>query len=102
MASDVTGSYTVTTNENTHLKRAKVDALRNAVWVADLLVGTVDGRVQELYINEKLIELEAHALLATIARYMKQTDQWLAATNEIKCYEYKLYMKRYEYKLNFI
>ncbi|KAG8088818.1 hypothetical protein GUJ93_ZPchr0011g27471 [Zizania palustris] len=37
----------------------------------------------ELYINEKRIELEARALLATILRYRKQTDQWLAATNSI-------------------
>ncbi|KAF0905383.1 hypothetical protein E2562_004361 [Oryza meyeriana var. granulata] len=64
-------------------ERAKVDALRNAVRVSDLLVGTVDGGVQELYVTEKRIELEARALLATIARYRKQTDQWLAATNEI-------------------
>jgi len=39
--------------------------------------------VQELFVNEKRIEHEARALLTTIARYRKQTDQWLAATNEI-------------------
>ncbi|CAM0152430.1 unnamed protein product [Urochloa decumbens] len=63
--------------------RAKKDALRSAARVADLLVDTVDGGVQELFVNEKRIELEARALLTTITRYRKQTDQWLAATNEI-------------------
>uniref|UniRef100_A0A0E0J9K7 Biogenesis of lysosome-related organelles complex 1 subunit 1 n=1 Tax=Oryza nivara TaxID=4536 RepID=A0A0E0J9K7_ORYNI len=67
--------------------RAKMDAVRSAARVADLLVATVDGGVQELYINEKRIELEARALLATIAWYRKQTDQWLAATNAINCLE---------------
>ncbi|KAL6630651.1 hypothetical protein ACP70R_028502 [Stipagrostis hirtigluma subsp. patula] len=64
-------------------ERAKKDALRSAVRVADLLVDTVDGGVQELFVNEKRIELEARALLGTIARYRKQTDQWLAATSAI-------------------
>ncbi|KAG2595026.1 biogenesis of lysosome-related organelles complex 1 subunit 1-like isoform X2 [Panicum virgatum] len=64
-------------------ERAKKDALRSALRVSDLLVDTVDGGVQELFVNEKRIEHEARALLTTIARYRKQTDQWLAATNEI-------------------
>ncbi|CAD6268924.1 unnamed protein product [Miscanthus lutarioriparius] len=65
-------------------ERAKKDALRSAARVADLLVDTVDdGEVQELFVNEKRVELEARALLGTIARYRKQSDQWLAATNEI-------------------
>ncbi|KAL6597504.1 hypothetical protein ACP70R_046944 [Stipagrostis hirtigluma subsp. patula] len=64
-------------------ERAKKDALRSAVRVADLLVDTVDGGVQELFVNEKRIELEARALLGTIARYRKQTDQWLAATSAV-------------------
>uniref|UniRef100_A0A0E0J9K9 Biogenesis of lysosome-related organelles complex 1 subunit 1 n=1 Tax=Oryza nivara TaxID=4536 RepID=A0A0E0J9K9_ORYNI len=72
---------------STHTQRAKMDAVRSAARVADLLVATVDGGVQELYINEKRIELEARALLATIAWYRKQTDQWLAATNAINCLE---------------
>jgi hypothetical protein len=57
--------------------------MTSAVRVADLLVDTVDGGVQELYVNERRIELEARALLGTIARYRRQTDQWLAATHEI-------------------
>lgn len=64
-------------------EKAKKDAMRCAVRVADLLVDTVDGGVQELYVNEKRIELEARTLLGTITRYRRQTDQWLAATNEI-------------------
>jgi biogenesis of lysosome-related organelles complex 1 subunit 1 len=42
--------------------------MTSAVRVADLLVDTVDGGVQELYVNERRIELEARALLGTIAR----------------------------------
>ena len=57
--------------------------MRSALRVSDLLVDTVDGGVQELFVNEKRIEHEARALLTTIARYRKQTDQWLAVTNEI-------------------
>jgi len=73
----------ISLHAHAHAERAKKDALRSAVRVADLLVATVDGGVQELFVNEKRVELEARALLGTIARYRKQTDQWLAATNEI-------------------
>jgi hypothetical protein len=64
-------------------EKAKKDPMKSAVRVADLLVDTVDGGVQELYVNEKRIELEARALFGTNARYRRQTDQWLSATNEI-------------------
>ncbi|WVZ87979.1 hypothetical protein U9M48_034548 [Paspalum notatum var. saurae] len=64
-------------------ERAKKDALRSAARVADRLVDAVDGGVQELFVNEKRVEMEARALLGTVARYRKQTDLWLAATNEI-------------------
>ncbi|CAM0950487.1 unnamed protein product [Alopecurus aequalis] len=64
-------------------ERAKKNALRSASRVSGHLVEAVDGGVQELFVNEKRIELEARALLGTIARYRKQTDQWLAATNEL-------------------
>ncbi|TVU27383.1 hypothetical protein EJB05_29991 [Eragrostis curvula] len=64
-------------------ERAKKDALRSAVRVADVLVDTVDGEAHKLFVNEKRIELEARALLSAVTRYRKQTDQWLAATNEI-------------------
>jgi hypothetical protein len=39
--------------------------------------------VQELFVNEKRIELEARSLLGTITRYRKQSDQWLTATNAV-------------------
>uniref|UniRef100_A0ACD5WVN2 Uncharacterized protein n=1 Tax=Avena sativa TaxID=4498 RepID=A0ACD5WVN2_AVESA len=64
-------------------ERAKKNAVRSASRVAGHLVEAVDGGVQELFVNEKRIELEARALLGTIARYRKQTDQWLAATNAV-------------------
>ncbi|TVU47971.1 hypothetical protein EJB05_07589 [Eragrostis curvula] len=64
-------------------EKSKKDAMRSAVRVADLLVDTVDSGVHELFVNEKRIELEARTLLGTISRYRRQTDQWLAATNEI-------------------
>jgi hypothetical protein len=46
-------------------------------------VDAVNGGVQGAFINEKRIELEIRALAVTIARFMKQTDQWLAATHAI-------------------
>ncbi|XP_072975851.1 biogenesis of lysosome-related organelles complex 1 subunit 1 isoform X2 [Typha angustifolia] len=63
--------------------KAKKDALRTAVRVSDLLVDTVNGGVQESFVNEKHIEVEIRALLSTIMRYKKQTDQWLAATHAL-------------------
>ncbi|KZV30014.1 biogenesis of lysosome-related organelles complex 1 subunit 1-like [Dorcoceras hygrometricum] len=60
---------------------------RQAIWtasrVSDLLVNAVNGGVQEVYIIEKRIEMEIRALAATVARYSKQTDQWLAASHSI-------------------
>lgn len=51
--------------------------------VSDLLVDAVNGGVQESFVNQKLIELEIRALATTIARFTKQTDQWLAATHAL-------------------
>ncbi|GLT80691.1 hypothetical protein SLA2020_521160 [Shorea laevis] len=64
-------------------EKAKKDAIKKAARVSDLLVDAVNGGVQESFINEKRIELEIRALAATVARFMKQTDQWLAATHAI-------------------
>ncbi|OMP02333.1 GCN5-like 1 [Corchorus olitorius] len=64
-------------------EKSKKDAIKKAGRVSDLLVDAVNGGVQESFINEKRIELEIRALAATIARFMKQTDQWLAATHAI-------------------
>ncbi|XP_021909811.1 biogenesis of lysosome-related organelles complex 1 subunit 1 [Carica papaya] len=67
--------------ENT--EKAKKDAIRNAVRVSDLLVDAVNGGVQECFLNEKRIEMEIRALTSTITRFMRQTDQWLAASHAI-------------------
>ncbi|KAL8516426.1 hypothetical protein ACS0TY_014906 [Phlomoides rotata] len=67
--------------ENT--EKAKKEAIRNAMRVSDLLVNTVNGGVQQIFINEKRVEMEIRALTATIMRFSKQTDQWLAASHAI-------------------
>ncbi|GFZ01725.1 GCN5L1 family protein [Actinidia rufa] len=61
-------------------EKAKKDAIRSATSVSDLLVDAVNGGVQESFVNEKRIELEIRALTATIVRFGKQTDQWLASS----------------------
>ncbi|KAG0484937.1 hypothetical protein HPP92_009016 [Vanilla planifolia] len=61
--------------------KAKKDALKTAVRVSELLVDTVNGRVEEAFVNEKRIELEIRSLVNTVARYKKQTNQWLSASN---------------------
>lgn len=65
------------------IEKAKKDAIQKAVRVSDLLVDAVNGGVQESFVNQKLIELEIRALSTTITRFMKQTDQWLAATHAL-------------------
>ncbi|KAL3750556.1 hypothetical protein ACJRO7_011543 [Eucalyptus globulus] len=62
-------------------EKAKRDAIRSAAAVSDLLVETVNGGVEEAFLNEKRIELEIRALAATASRFMKQTDQWLTSTH---------------------
>ncbi|PSR86218.1 Biogenesis of lysosome-related organelles complex 1 subunit 1 like [Actinidia chinensis var. chinensis] len=66
-----------------HAEKSKKDAIRSATRVSDLLVDAVNGGVQESFVNEKRIELEIRALTATIVRFGKQTDQWLAASHSI-------------------
>ncbi|KAG6508542.1 hypothetical protein ZIOFF_033916 [Zingiber officinale] len=63
--------------------KAKKDALQTAIRVSELLVETVNGQVEATFINEKRIELEIRALVSTIMRYKKQTDQWLAASHAL-------------------
>lgn len=65
------------------LEKAKKEAIRAAMRVSDLLVNAVNGGVQEVFINEKRIEMEIRSLAATIMRFSKQTDQWLAASHAI-------------------
>ncbi|KAK8480679.1 hypothetical protein V6N11_009326 [Hibiscus sabdariffa] len=64
-------------------EKAKKDAISKAGRVSDLLVEAVNGGVQESFVNEKRIEAEIRVLASTIARFMKQTDQWLAASHAI-------------------
>lgn len=76
-------------------EKAKKEAIRTAMLVSDLLVNTVNGGVQQIFINEKRVEMEIRALTATIIRFSKQTDQWLAAShainNAVKVSIYVLY-----------
>uniref|UniRef100_A0A7N0THG7 Biogenesis of lysosome-related organelles complex 1 subunit 1 n=1 Tax=Kalanchoe fedtschenkoi TaxID=63787 RepID=A0A7N0THG7_KALFE len=64
-------------------EKAKKKSIRSAARVSELLVDTVNGGVQEAFVNEKRIEMEIRALTETIVRFGKQTDQWLAATHAI-------------------
>lgn len=64
-------------------EKKKEEAIRNAARVSDLLVDAVNGGVQECFVNEKRIELEIRTLAVTIARFMKQTDHWLAASHAL-------------------
>ncbi|KAK6145220.1 hypothetical protein DH2020_022040 [Rehmannia glutinosa] len=66
-----------------HTEKAKKEAIRSAMRVSDLLVNAVNGGVQEIFINEKRIEMEIRALAATIIRFSKQTEQWFAASHAI-------------------
>lgn len=65
------------------LEKVKKDALATATRVSDLLVDSVNSGVQESFINEKRIELETRALSATVQRYIKQTNQWLAVVHAL-------------------
>ncbi|KAK9221501.1 hypothetical protein WN944_009927 [Citrus x changshan-huyou] len=64
-------------------ERAKRESVRHAKRVSDLLTDALNGGVQESYVIEKRIELEIRTLAATIAKFMKQTDQWLATSHAI-------------------
>ncbi|KAF3773889.1 Biogenesis of lysosome-related organelles complex 1 subunit 1 [Nymphaea thermarum] len=51
--------------------------------VSELLLHTVNGGVQVPFTNEKLNEAEIRALAVTVARYLNQTNQWLATSHSI-------------------
>lgn len=51
--------------------------------MSDLLVKSVDGGVREVFINEERIDKEIQALTASITRFSKQNDQWLAASHAL-------------------
>ncbi|XP_030537487.2 biogenesis of lysosome-related organelles complex 1 subunit 1-like [Rhodamnia argentea] len=64
-------------------EKARRDAIRSAGAVSDLLVEAVNGGVQEAFLNQKRIELEIRASAATVSRFVKQTDHWLASTHAL-------------------
>ncbi|KAL2317390.1 hypothetical protein Fmac_031266 [Flemingia macrophylla] len=64
-------------------EKAKKEAILKVEHVSDLLVEAVNGGVQDSFVNQKRIELETRTLAATITRFIKQTDQWLAATHAL-------------------
>ncbi|MCL7031576.1 hypothetical protein MKW94_015745 [Papaver nudicaule] len=72
---------TIKTREQTD--KAKKNALKSAIRVSDMLVDTVNGGVQETFVNQKRIEHEIRALTATTIKFTKQTDQWLTASHAI-------------------
>lgn len=57
--------------------KAKKEAFSAAAKVSSLLVESVNGGVQESFVNEKRIEMEARALAGTVQRFTKQSAQWL-------------------------
>ncbi|CAN8285393.1 unnamed protein product [Cochlearia groenlandica] len=64
-------------------ERLRKEAIRHAARTADLLVKAVNGGVEDCFVNEKRIETEIRNLAVTVARFGKQTDQWLAATHAV-------------------
>jgi hypothetical protein len=60
---------------------AKKDALASAAVVSDLVVESVNEGVQQAFINEKQIEMEARALGITVQKFVKQTSQWLTVVH---------------------
>lgn len=65
------------------VEKVKKEALRTATRVSEQLMKAVDGGVHEIFINEKRIKVETRALESTIMRFLKQTNQWLAASHAI-------------------
>jgi hypothetical protein len=59
------------------VQTSKKAALEAAAAVSDLLVESINGGVQEVFVNEKQIEMEARSMSVTVQRFSKQTSQWL-------------------------
>jgi hypothetical protein len=59
------------------VQTSKKAALEAAAVVSDLLVESINGGVQEVFVNEKQIEMEARSMGVTVQRFSKQTSQWL-------------------------
>ncbi|KAM0003481.1 hypothetical protein Hdeb2414_s0282g00856461 [Helianthus debilis subsp. tardiflorus] len=79
----VSDHQTAATRLREQTEKSKKEAIKSASRVSDLLVEAVNGGVEECFVNEKRIEVEIRALKATVMRFAKQTDQWLASTHAI-------------------
>lgn len=64
-------------------EKAKKEAIGAGLRVSELVVDAVNGGVQHSFLNQKRIEAEIRSLSATISRFQKQTDQWLAASRAL-------------------
>ncbi|XP_068669273.1 biogenesis of lysosome-related organelles complex 1 subunit 1-like isoform X2 [Aristolochia californica] len=64
-------------------EKSKKEAIRSAIHVSQLLVDSVNGGAEDIFVNEKHIEFEIRSLICAIMRYSKQTNQWLAATRAL-------------------
>ncbi|XP_024356909.1 biogenesis of lysosome-related organelles complex 1 subunit 1 [Physcomitrium patens] len=71
----------VSAQHRERVETAKKDALASAAVVSNLLVESVNGGVQQAFVNEKRIEMEARALGVTISKFVKQTSQWLTVVH---------------------
>ncbi|KAL2642827.1 hypothetical protein R1flu_010414 [Riccia fluitans] len=60
------------------LEKSKKDTLVAATEVSGFIVDSVNGGVQESFVNEKRIEMEARALASTVQRFTQTTSQWLS------------------------
>ncbi|KAM7258971.1 hypothetical protein ACFE04_014712 [Oxalis oulophora] len=78
----VTQSDTVSSLESSLLQIYN-DHRLSAIKLREISVETVNGGVQECFINEKRIEFEIRSLATSITRFMKLSDQWLAASHAI-------------------
>ena len=57
--------------------------MRAGLRVSELVVDAVNGGVQESFLIQKRIESEIRSLSATISRFHKLTDHWLAASRAL-------------------
>ncbi|XP_074263267.1 biogenesis of lysosome-related organelles complex 1 subunit 1 [Silene latifolia] len=62
---------------------AKKEAIRAGTRVSEVLVEAVNGGVEECFLNEKQIEMEIRSLSVSVARFHKQTHQWLTASRAL-------------------
>ncbi|KAL2899369.1 Biogenesis of lysosome-related organelles complex 1 subunit 1 [Bienertia sinuspersici] len=64
-------------------EKSKKEAMRAGNRVSELLVDAVNAGVQQSFLHQKQIESEIRSLTASINRFHKQTQQWLAASHSL-------------------